>query len=82
FNISTPQSTNVLELAEMIWKKLNGDKPFNYVSDKAFEYDVQKRIPDTTKAKEVLDYEANTSLSDMLDEVIPWIKEQVEHGNI
>ncbi|HSW66706.1 MAG TPA: NAD(P)-dependent oxidoreductase [Bacillota bacterium] len=82
FNISTPQSTNVLELAEMIWKKLNGDKPFNYVSDKAFEYDVQKRIPDTTKAKEVLGYEANTSLSDMLDEVIPWIKEQVEHGNI
>jgi nucleoside-diphosphate-sugar epimerase len=40
------------------------------------------RVPDTTKAKEVLGYEATTSLDDMLDEVIPWIKEQVENGNI
>ena len=82
FNISTPQSTTVLELAEKIWQKLNGDKQFQYVSDKPFEHDVQKRVPDTSKAKKVLGYEANTSLDDMLDEVIPWIKEQVEHGNI
>jgi nucleoside-diphosphate-sugar epimerase len=82
FNISTPQSTTVLELAEAIWKKLNGDKPFSTVSDKPFDHDVQMRVPDTTKAKEVLGYEATTSLDDMLDEVIPWIKEQVENGNI
>jgi nucleoside-diphosphate-sugar epimerase len=82
FNISTPQSTTVLELAEKIWKKINGDKPFNYTSDKPFEHDVQKRVPNTTKAKEVLGYEATTSLDEMLDEVIPWIKEQVENGNI
>ena len=71
-----------MELAEKIWSKLNGDKPFNVTSDKPFEHDVQKRIPDTKKAKDVLGYEAITSLDDMLDEVIPWIKEQVEHGNI
>lgn len=82
FNISTDQSTNVIELAELIWKKINGDKPFNYVSDPAFEYDVQKRVPNTDKAKKVLGYEATTSLDEMLDEVIPWIKEQMEHGNI
>ncbi|HKU19060.1 MAG TPA: NAD(P)-dependent oxidoreductase [Candidatus Saccharimonadales bacterium] len=82
FNISTPRSTTVLELAEMIWKKLNPGKPFRYESDKPFEHDVQKRVPDTTKAKEVLGYDAKTSLEDMLDEVIPWIKDQVEHGNI
>lgn len=82
FNISTAQSTTVLELAEKIWKKLNGDKPFSVVSDKPFEHDVQKRVPDTSKAKKVLGYEAKTSLDEMLDEVIPWIKEQVEHGNI
>jgi len=82
FNISTPKSTTVIELAEKIWQKLNGDKPFKYVSDKPFEHDVQKRVPDTSKAKKILGYEATTSLDDMLDEVIPWIKEQVEHGNI
>lgn len=82
FNISTAQSTTVLELAEKIWNKINVDKPFKYVSDDPYEYDVQKRVPDTSKAKKILGYEATTPLDDMLDEVIPWIKEQVEHGNI
>jgi nucleoside-diphosphate-sugar epimerase len=82
FNLSTPVSTTVLELAEMIWKKINKDKPFEYVSDKPFEYDVQKRVPSVQKAKEILGFEAKTRLSDMLDEVIPWIAEQVRLGNI
>jgi nucleoside-diphosphate-sugar epimerase len=82
FNISTAQSTTVLELAEKIWEKINGDKPFRHISDKPFEHDVQKRVPDVAKAKRVLGYEATTSLDDMLDEVIPWIIEQVKHGNI
>src|SRR5207245_10746060 len=43
FNISTAQSTTVLELAETIWHKLKGNAPFNYVSDVAFEHAVQCR---------------------------------------
>lgn len=83
FNISTAESTTVLELAEMIWKKIHGDKkPFKYVSDKPFTHDVKKRVPDVTKAKKVLGFEATTPLDEMLDEVIPWIKEQIDHGNI
>lgn len=82
FNISTAQSTTVLELAKLIWKKINGNKKFNYVSDTPFDHDVQRRVPDTSKAKKILGYEAATTLSEMLDEVIPWIKEQIEHGNI
>jgi len=82
FNISTSISTTVLELAETIWGKINPDKPFNYVSDKPFLYDVQKRIPDTNKAKRILGFEANTSLSEALDETIPWIDKQIELGLI
>lgn len=82
FNLSTPISTTVLELAKLIWKKINGDKPFRYVSDPPFKYDVQKRIPSVEKAKRILGFEANTSLSDALDEVIPWIKKQIEIGGI
>lgn len=82
FNISTETSTTVLELAEMIWGKINPDKPFNYVSDKPFEYDVQKRVPDTAKAKKILGYEAPKGLDEMLDELIPWIQEQIKLGNI
>lgn len=82
FNISTDQATTVLELSKLIWKKINGDKPFKYVSDKPFEYDVQKRIPDTTKAKKILKYKAETSLDSMLDEIIPWIESQMKQGLI
>lgn len=82
FNLSTPVSTSVLELAELIWQKLNPTKPFKYISDQPFMYDVQKRVPDVSKAKKLLGYEAATSLDAILDEVIPWIKEQVKIGGI
>ncbi|MEU4695290.1 NAD-dependent epimerase/dehydratase family protein [Actinoplanes sp. NPDC023714] len=83
FNISTAEGTTVQELAEVIWRKIKGaDVPFSLVSDDPFEYDVQKRVPDVTKAKEVLGFEATTSLDDMLDEVIPWVTQAVAEGRL
>lgn len=82
FNISTAQTTSVLDLAELTWRKINGERKFQYVSDPPFQYDVRKRIPDTSKAKEVLGFEATTTLEDALDEVIPWIRKEIELGGI
>jgi nucleoside-diphosphate-sugar epimerase len=83
FNVSTAESTTVLALAELIWTKIKGpDVPFRYVSDPGFEHDVQKRVPDVSKAKAVLGFEATTTLSDMLDEVIPWIEQAIKDGSI
>jgi UDP-glucose 4-epimerase len=80
FNVSTPVSTDVLELAELIWKKINKDRPFRYVSDKPFTYDVQKRVPATEKAARLLGIKCDTSLDKALDEIIPWIREQIALG--
>jgi nucleoside-diphosphate-sugar epimerase len=83
FNLSTAESTTVLRLAETIWKKIKGtDATLNIVSDEPFEYDVQRRVPATDKAKRVLGFEATTSLDAMLDEVIPWIGQAIENGTI
>lgn len=82
FNISTHVSTTVLELAELIWTKLRPGVPFRHVSDPSYPYDVQKRVPSTDKAARILGFRATTSLSEMLDAVIPWIKQQVDYGNI
>jgi nucleoside-diphosphate-sugar epimerase len=82
FNLSTPISTTVKELATLIWKKINGDKPLTFIHDQAYEYDVQKRVPTVEKAKNILGFKADTDLSATLDEVIPWVKQQVELGNI
>jgi len=81
FNLSTPVSTTVLELAELIWRKVNGpDVPFRYVSDPPFEHDVQKRVPSVEKAKRLLGFEATTTLDEMLDEVIPWVRNALAEG--
>lgn len=83
FNLSTPQRTTVLELAEVIWRKIRGSSiPFRYVSDPPFPYDVQERSPDVRKAKRLLGFQANTGLDEILDEVIPWVAQQVEIGSI
>ncbi|MDA8098724.1 MAG: NAD(P)-dependent oxidoreductase [Nitrospiraceae bacterium] len=82
FNISTTASTTVIELARAIWAKVHGDRPFRFVTDPPFTHDVQKRIPAVEKAKTVLGFEAQTTLDKMLDEVIPWIREQVRTGGI
>jgi nucleoside-diphosphate-sugar epimerase len=83
FNLSTAASTTVLELAELIWRKIHGkDVPFRYVSDPPFEHDVQLRVPDVRKAREVLGFEATTSLDSMLDEVIPWIRDELDAGRL
>jgi len=82
FNISTARSTNVLELAELVWKKINRSKPFRYVSDPPFPHDVQMRVPDVAKARQVLKFEAQSGLDAVLDEVIPWITEQMKLGRM
>ena len=79
FNLSTAVRTTVLELAQLIWRKIHGSgKPFRYVCDPGYEYDVQERSPATGKARDLLGYEAATPLSAILDEVIPWIGRQIE----
>jgi UDP-glucose 4-epimerase len=83
FNLSTAEPTTVLKLAEVVWHKIRGSEaPFRVISDEPFEHDVQMRIPDVSKAKEVLGFEATTTLDGMLDEVIPWVTQAVHDGRL
>jgi nucleoside-diphosphate-sugar epimerase len=52
------------------------------VSDPPFEHDVQRRVPATEKARKVLGFEATTTLEQMLDEVIPWVRQAIDEGRI
>ncbi len=83
FNLSTATSTTILDLAARIWAIVHGsDVPLQFVSDPPFEHDVQLRVPDVAKAHAVLGFEATTTLDTMLDEVIPWIREELEAGRL
>ena len=83
FNLSTATSTTVLELAECIWRQVHGArKPLRVVHDPPYEHDVQMRVPAVEKARRVLGFEATTSLDQMLEEVIPWVRAEIEAGRI
>ena len=80
FNISSPKGTTVRDLAALIWRKLHGDAPLRLVHDEPLTYDVQRRIPDVSKARRVLGFEATTSLDKALDEVIAWLRAETAAG--
>ena len=67
----------------MIWRKVHGSNhQLRLVHDPPFEHDVARRIPDVQKARRVLGFEARTTLDEMLDEVIPWVRSEIEAGRI
>jgi len=78
FNLSTSESTTVLELANLIFNKIHPGENLKIKNLEPFTFDVQKRIPSTEKAKNLLGFEAKTTLSEMLDIVIPWVKSAKE----
>lgn len=79
FNLSTPTSTTVIELAEKIWSILKPNEEFKHVCEVGYEYDVQKRVPNTSKAKEVLGFEALITLDESVREVIEYMKNKEEN---
>ena len=74
FNISTPVATSVKELSKIVWNILNPGKEFSTVSDEAYEYDVQKRIPNTSKALALLGFQAEIGLEESVREVIEYMR--------
>ena len=82
FNLSTAEQTNVLQLAEKIWRRAHGSEPLRVVHDKPYPYDVKLRVPSVEKAKAILGFEAKTTLDEALDEIIPWVQKQIELGTI
>jgi UDP-glucose 4-epimerase len=83
FNISAAERTTVRDLAELIWRKIYGpDRPLELAHDPPFAYDVPLRSPDVTKAERLLGFRASTTLDQMLDEVIPWIRYEIAAGRL
>jgi nucleoside-diphosphate-sugar epimerase len=74
FNISTNKGHSVIDLANLVWERLNPGLAFDYKSVPGFEYDVQKRIPDVEKAYNILGFKAELELEDAIDELIEYMR--------
>jgi nucleoside-diphosphate-sugar epimerase len=82
FNISVARATSVLELAELAWNHLRPHEKFEYRLVDGFEYDVQERTPDVSKARKLLGFEAKITLEESIAEVCDWVGEAVKRNLI
>jgi len=81
FNIGSNKETTIREVIEMVielagkkdeinWKNLDTSEHYG----RKYE-DIPKRIPDVSKAKRILNWEAKTDLRDGLKKTIDWAKQ-------
>jgi len=80
FNIGSNRETTVLELAALI-RQLTGSAseivhvPYETAFGPAFE-ETRRRVPDVTRAREVLGFEAQVSLEEGLRRTLEWFRER------
>lgn len=77
FNLGSSDGIEMLELAERIWERCDREEPFEVNRQDAFEHDVRRRVPDSSKAATVLGWEPTISLSESLDEYLDWYRAEV-----
>ncbi len=73
FNLSTAESTTVLELAEKIWQRINGEKPFRTSPTSLSSTTSRCACLPRRRRKSSWDSRPPPTLDEMLDEVVPWV---------
>jgi UDP-glucose 4-epimerase len=75
FNLGHNREITILELAKMVWSLVRDDEPkIEFISYTNFgKYqDVRRRVPDCSKARELLGFVSKTELEDGLRETVAW----------
>jgi UDP-glucose 4-epimerase len=78
FNIGSDREISITSLAQLIRKLVGSDSeivsiPYQHVYGNRFE-DTRRRVPDATRAFEVLGFHAETPLEDGLKATIAWFR--------
>lgn len=73
FNIADPSPISMLDLAKLLWKVTGQKKPFKVKFVKGFEFDIKRRIPDTSKIEKTLGWKTKVHFETGLSEVVEWL---------
>jgi len=74
FNISNSQEIKIIDLAKLLWKLCGRKEEFKVRFVPGFAHDIKRRVPDVSKMKNLLGWQAKISLTQGLPEVIKWLK--------
>lgn len=75
-NIGNPSEISILEFAKII-NDITGNDGINFEPEKRGEGDPQKRRPDISRARSLLNWEPKTTIIDGIQKTIPYFKEQI-----
>jgi UDP-glucose 4-epimerase len=82
FNIGNEQEVTILKLAEMVKSRTGSSSPIEFVPyDKAYEEgfeDMPRRVPDLTKVRQLIGYQPNVQLDEIITKVIEYFR---AHGS-
>lgn len=81
FNLGSQTETSIRELADVVLSVANREELEPTFVDSEEVYgesyeDLQRRVPDTERAQEILDWTAETSLSTGIEQLLEWGREQ------
>lgn len=76
FNLGNTREISIIDLSELIWRMIRGDEEpklrlIPYSTFGKYE-DVMRRIPDITRAREILSFEPEIDLEEGLKKTIHW----------
>ncbi|PJF20483.1 MAG: hypothetical protein CUN56_15955 [Phototrophicales bacterium] len=77
-NIGTTREINILEFAQIVNKVSENPGGIVYKEALRIEGDPQTRKPDTTRAREILDWEAKVTLEDGLSRTIQYFTKVIK----
>jgi len=77
-NIGNPSEISILTLAETVNRLFNNPSAIEVLPDKRGEGDPQRRRPDISRAKKILNWKPTINLEDGLMKTVPYFKENIE----
>ncbi|SFR61130.1 Nucleoside-diphosphate-sugar epimerase [Halogeometricum rufum] len=77
FNLGSEEGVSMRDLARKIWERSGREVDIEFETTEAFAHDVQKRVPSSQKAQEVLGWEPEITLDESLEQYIGWYEEEV-----
>jgi nucleoside-diphosphate-sugar epimerase len=77
FNLASSREIKIIDLAKLLWKLSGRKEKLQIKQVPGFTYDIQRRSPDPSKAKRLLNWETKMKLEDGLIEVINWLKSKL-----
>lgn len=75
FNLGSREGVTMLTLAEKLWDICGRTEELAVSRRESFDHDVEKRVPDSSKARDVLGWEPEYTLDESLEEYVTWYAE-------